>query len=471
MSVSLGDAVLYLRANDSALDKTLKGVETKTKKSMEGIAAVAGKVLAGITIGVGVATGIKKIADETMAYNLAMNDLSLSIGVGVEDTSRLIQASDDYRVSQATMTRSLQLAVKNGFLPTIENVANLSDHLLSIQDPTRRAAEASKIFGKGWAEVAPFLLSGGDAIRANTAALSGNLVVTNKEVRASQDYYAALDGLQDAMKGFAIVAGNEVIPAATGIVEGIGKAITAYDQLNQVVEYWLASNKETTQIVMDTRLAIAEAAGAFENYGLEAHGAGEKIVALQEEIKAMTLEQLKAAEALAYINGDTTQLEILRGEIALREGNNAEISRTMAFLESIRRKYDGVTWRVNVDVNTPEGFGITSGGGGGAGSGHYGPRVEGAGGLFYHKNLDTGLYEPAQHGLDGIVPPGFPNDTYRVGVSSGEHVRVETKEQQKMSAGGGGDTYYQVTINDRHSAAMFLAMLEERRRDRLNRTM
>ena len=61
------------------------------------------------------------------------------------------------------------MALKNGFIPTIDNLAALSDRLLAIDDPALRAAEASKIFGKSYADMMPFLMAGGDAIRDVTA--------------------------------------------------------------------------------------------------------------------------------------------------------------------------------------------------------------------------------------------------------------------------------------------------------------
>jgi hypothetical protein len=51
------------------------------------------------------------------------------------------------------------------------------------------------------------------------------------------------------------------------------------------------------------------------------------------------------------------------------------------------------------------------------------PRVENYGG--------GGEY---QHGGDFIVPPGFPNDTYPISVSSGERVVVMTQAQQRQAA-------------------------------------
>ena len=47
-----------------------------------------------------------------------------------------------------------------------------------------------------------------------------------------------------------------------------------------------------------------------------------------------------------------------------------------------------------------------------------------------------------QHGLDMIVPPGFPNDTFPVLASSGERVKITP------GAGGGGGSGRSVNIEN-----------------------
>ncbi len=48
-------------------------------------------------------------------------------------------------------------------------------------------------------------------------------------------------------------------------------------------------------------------------------------------------------------------------------------------------------------------------------------------------------------GGDFVVPPGYPNDSFPIRVSSGERVTVQTEEQQAMGAGAGGTPGIQVT--------------------------
>jgi len=100
-------------------------------------------------------------------------------------------------------------------------------------------------------------------------------------------------------------------------------------------------------------------------------------------------------------------------------------------------------------VNNP---GLTSGSG-------YGPRVEGPGGKFYKMNYATGRYEPAQHGWEGVIPPGFPNDSFMFGATSGEHVQVTPATQAPSGGGKGGVNIGTVVINDRYDQQSFERML------------
>ena len=152
-------------------------------------------------------------------------------GVTTEEMSRLSQAADDFRVPIETMQRSMEMALKNGFTPTIDNLAALSDRLLSIDDPALRAAAASKIFGKSYADMMPFLLAGGDAIRQTTAGISDNLVVTAEAAAEAKAYKDALDALGDAYTGFKNKVGQFFVPALTDIFNNLSGAPTELETL------------------------------------------------------------------------------------------------------------------------------------------------------------------------------------------------------------------------------------------------
>lgn len=183
----------------------------------------------------GLATAIYKagqfVADSVSDwadYADGMRLASQMAGITTEEMSRLVQAADDFRVPMETMQRSMEMALKNGFVPTIENLAALSDRLLAIDDPALRAAEASKIFGKSYADMMPFLLAGGDAIREATAGIDANLVVTGRAAEEAKAYKDSLDGLQDSWTGFKNLLGQSIAPLVTGIFIGATEEITLF---------------------------------------------------------------------------------------------------------------------------------------------------------------------------------------------------------------------------------------------------
>jgi hypothetical protein len=188
-------------------------------------------------LGKGVADSITDWADyaDTMRLSAEM------AGITTEEMSRLTQAADDFRVPMETMQRSMEMALKNGFIPTIDNLAALSDRLLAIDDPALRAAEASKIFGKSYADMMPFLLAGGEAIRDVTDGISDSLVVTAEAAQQAKEYKDALDALGDAWVGLKNKIGQFAVPALTDVINNLAGQPTELMKMQDTV---LAAAKE-----------------------------------------------------------------------------------------------------------------------------------------------------------------------------------------------------------------------------------
>jgi hypothetical protein len=85
---------------------------------------------------------------------------------------------------------------------------------------------------------------------------------------------------------------------------------------------------------------------------------------------------------------------------------------------------------------------------------------------FAEKGLPEG--PGGQHGLDFVVPPGFPGDSFPFRATSGEHVQVTPKGQG--SAGGVTQNITQI-FNDEGAAALGMAVVRKFGRDRLNAGM
>jgi len=226
----------------SSLDKGLGGSKSQlsgfSKELVKSTIGTLSLATATYKAGKAVIDSIRDWAD----YADSMRLSAQMAGVTTEEMSRLTQAADDFRVPMETMQRSMEMALKNGFTPTIDNLAALSDELLAIQDPTVRAAKASEIFGKSYADMMPFLLAGGDAIRAGTAAIDDNLIVTEDGAQAAKDYKDALDDLGDTWTGLKNVLGQALVPVATNmftsLTEDIQDFVIQMQYLGTVMDYW-----------------------------------------------------------------------------------------------------------------------------------------------------------------------------------------------------------------------------------------
>ena len=78
----------------------------------------AGVAIAGVTAVIGDGTkAYEQTVGAVMSYNKAILDASRATRMGVEDMSRFVQVGDDMGVSMDSITRALQMATKNGFVP------------------------------------------------------------------------------------------------------------------------------------------------------------------------------------------------------------------------------------------------------------------------------------------------------------------------------------------------------------------
>jgi len=445
----------------------------------------------------------KKAIDETVDYTKQVRDLAANLNITTEETSRLIQTADDYGISTQSMTTAMEMALKNGFAPTIESLAQAADQYLAIQDPTERAAALTKIYGRNWAELTPMLKEGGKAIRDAAAAQADNLIVTEEAAQAARDYEIAMDTLEDKIQGVKYELGNNLLPVLVSVAKQMEKTDQNQRNVTKAFEYGLIAESEyeamsgtlmITQAQLNERLAEYEeqanatydievlrakqslpdvAAATEEAYdptkdlasamwdsaeaGGDAAAAMERLTTKNqlyfdgintnldstiagwlekiEFVKAGGLELQKQFDLVneEYINGNKTLLQTQRemeliaikaevikvkmGEITAEQAAEniantlgVSLADALSLVNQIRANAEfSVTSYVHI-ITTEERR--DSYGGGSAAAGNRIPEddvEEGPGGA---------------NGLDMIVPPGYPNDTYPIRASSGERVTI-----------------------------------------------
>ena len=307
MGIQIASLFASIGADTSGLNKGLGSAKQSLSqfggeiaKQVIGVAALSTAI---IKAGQVVVDSVRDWAD----YADSMRLSAQMAGVTTEEMSRLVQAADDFRVPVETMQKAMELALKNGFVPTIDNIAALSNELLGITDPAERAAAASKIFGKSYADIMPFLLAGGNAIEDATDNIADNLVVTEKAAKEAKLYKDELDNLGDAWTGLTNSIGKLLVPLATDIFTGLAQDINnvmgdvaafgilianlfsqplSMDSLTQF-------NQGLVELISGTGYLIVPLAGVAE--GLEDTGAG--AASATSELGALTPAEQAAAEA------------------------------------------------------------------------------------------------------------------------------------------------------------------------------
>jgi len=332
MGINIASLFATIGVNTDPLNKGLGGA----KQSLSQFGGEMAKQVIGTLslttaiykLGKGVADSITDWADyaDTMRLSAEM------AGITTEEMSRLTQAADDFRVPMETMQRSMEMALKNGFVPTIDNIAALSDELLAIQDPATRAAKASEIFGKSYADMMPFLLAGGDAIRDATESISDSLVVTEEAAQQAKEYKDQLDALSDSWTGVKNTIGEAVIPVLTEVFNQINDSTSISDlreQLGDVAE----AARDAGKITDDQYNAIMK--GAYDR----TKTTGEAVEFLDYYLRALTGTTSEAASATEELTD--AEIEVATASIEAAEAQ-AELNAEIANIKSLDANYKGI---------------------------------------------------------------------------------------------------------------------------------
>ena len=216
------------KAEFDKLDKQVKGLQGQT--GVKGLNKTLGdldskfKSVTGVSLGFATAAGaagaavsglIKFMSDavnETVAYATEIDNMSRLLGLSTEETSRLVQASDDLFISQETLSTSLQAATRKGIDVSIEGLKKLADEYNSLPAGVTRSKFVLDTFGRSGAEMGKLMEQGAAGIDAATAAIADNMIITQKSMTDIMNYKRSVDNLNDSWQGVKYTVGSTVIP-------------------------------------------------------------------------------------------------------------------------------------------------------------------------------------------------------------------------------------------------------------------
>lgn len=216
------------------------------------------------------------VITSTLDYAEEVRTLSRTIGSSAEESSKLIQAADDVKVSYEDLMTGMNIAIRNGLEPTIEGMGKLADEYTKINDPIARTKFLLENFGRSGANLAPMMELGAEGIKALGAeAEATGLVLDGKAVKAARRLEIEMDRAEDAMGGLATTIGRELIPSIADLLE----------MYNDAVET-LSGNIGGAQEFDDLRDSILANSTSFEDYSQKMDAAfGKQDTGVQETIK------------------------------------------------------------------------------------------------------------------------------------------------------------------------------------------
>ncbi len=209
---------------------------------------------------------LKQVYEETvgavLAYSDQVRDLGRISGATAEETSRLIQTSDDLQVSYETLQAAAKALAKDGIALTTEELAKASDEYLAIEGAGARAEFATTKFGRAGLELTKILETGGAALREMAAATDENLVMTEAQVKAARDLEIQMDNLEDSVAGVKLAIGNALVPA---IVDAISKMMRFSEETKKM----FSINEDIAKIVQKHSIDVAKTTKTYEEYAKE----------------------------------------------------------------------------------------------------------------------------------------------------------------------------------------------------------
>jgi hypothetical protein len=505
----------------TAVDKasaTLKKVGTSGGVSMKALGI-------GLTAAFGaassVAIALKKTADEAVAYNIQIRNLAQNLGITTEETSRLVQAADDFAISQETITSALQMAVKKGFAPNINTVAQLADEYNSIEDPVKRAARMVEVFGKNWTALTPMLREGGDAIREAYDNVEDGFIVTEKSAKAARDYQISVDKLTDTFGSLKMMVGNEVIPVLTDGIDLMNDWISATQEHTdafKILDDALANGIITqekynelvlitgkgTKILRDANVDLTvyqqgltdlyqRSIPIITDYKVQMSDLTDAEEAAKEAADRTASAYSMAISALEASNVPLAEKNRLLDELAIKSGKTtaAEIEMqrqinilTLAYQAGAIKERDYDKALDDIAAGMP--YAISTAGS--LASGYHNVASGASAAAIKARELARAIAEikdktvtitvktvkkgsalggdygaTGATGLDMTVPPGYPGDSFPVWTTSGEHVTVTPQGETSKGSGGSGTTNnFYIQSQDVHGVAQEVAALLSR---------
>jgi hypothetical protein len=243
-----------------AVDDT-KGASDSAVRNFQRLQQAASVVAGGVGMAAGVA---KKAIEEFTAYGDQVQAVMRATGANSEESSKLIQVTDDLFISYEALAQSMKGAVKKGIDPSIEGLARLSDEYLSLAPGVERSKFLLDTFGKSGMEMGKMMEIGAEGIRKMAEATPKGLILSPSDVATANALKTSFDGLGDAINSFTYNAVGGAAPAVNGLISAMTSLIGVMDEGYTNYQTAVAVQKEYNTLLAQAEEATRGARGVQE---------------------------------------------------------------------------------------------------------------------------------------------------------------------------------------------------------------
>lgn len=240
---SLGEAVLDLKANPGPLNVDMATAKQQMSDGIKGLEKTINplskswtELNSAMSVYKQIEAAVTRAVEQTIGVYVkradAVRDMMRLTGMSAEETSRLIEASDDLFVSQQTLASGFEYAVRNGYKPSAEWLKQVADQIMAIPDPADRAKKAVEIFGKAAGpEMLKLLEQGSGGLDALMASIDESMVLTDEAIIQAEEYKRAIDELNDAKSAATTAFTEPLVEPTTDFLQIAAATITGWRKI------------------------------------------------------------------------------------------------------------------------------------------------------------------------------------------------------------------------------------------------
>lgn len=190
-----------------------------------------------------IATFAVKAIGNFQSLALEVDKFAAATGQSAEEASRWVEVAGDIGVSTETVTSAFIKMEKaaadggksfadygievakaaDGSVNVTETFLNAVTALQQIPDANARAEASTKLFGRGYAEIAELIDTSASDLRESLASVGDAKVIDEAEIAKAKEMRAAIDNLRDRLEAVALTVGEYLVPAAAAALAGIDK--------------------------------------------------------------------------------------------------------------------------------------------------------------------------------------------------------------------------------------------------------